>query len=123
LEGDFCCYGTRAAAILALPGPLAAPLVLSAGVMELNTNLSIKSFLGSSILLQYSLALVLFRVQLGLMIVANCQKEYLVKFQKKKSIWHLTDVCICCLSTELTDLSSQMFVFDQSMASCHSFTS
>ena len=58
--------------------------VLPAGVMELNTNLSIKSFLGSSILLQYSLALVLFRVQLGLMIVANCQKEYLVKFQKKK---------------------------------------
>ena len=43
---------------------------------------------------------------------------------EKKSIWHLTDVCLYmfCLSTELTDLSSQMFVFDRSTVSCHSFT-
>ena len=50
----------------------------------LGTKRGLRSFVGSSILLQYDLALVLFRVQLWLMINANCQKEYLVKFQKKK---------------------------------------
>jgi len=50
----------------------------------LGTERGLRSFVGSSILLQYDLALVLFRVQLWLMISANCQKEYLVKFQKKK---------------------------------------
>jgi len=70
--------------------------VMPAGVMELNTNLPIRSFVGSSILLQYNLALVLFRVQLWLMISANCQKEYLVKFQKKKYL--ALDRCLYMLS-------------------------
>ena len=50
----------------------------------LGTKRGLRSFVGSCRLLQYDLALVLFRVQLWLMISANCQKEYLVKFQKKK---------------------------------------